>query len=205
MASTQLDSVRVQFLRGLVERCNNPPVYNLITFGGQHQGVADIPDCVSVNETICSIVEEFLDLGVYNPIVQEIIIQAQYFKDPMDMSTYLTNNYFIADINNEKPVKNATYKENLSSLNQFVLVEFSEDTVVVPRESEWFGYYANGNLNEILTMEQTDLYQQDWIGLKTLNTAGRLQFLSIEGNHMQIDLDWFSEYVITPYLNNTIQ
>jgi len=30
-----------QFLRGYVERCNNPPVHNLISIGGQHQGTID--------------------------------------------------------------------------------------------------------------------------------------------------------------------
>jgi len=49
-----------QFLRGYVERCNDPPIYNLVTMGGQHQGVADIPDCTSVNETVCSIVDNSL-------------------------------------------------------------------------------------------------------------------------------------------------
>src|SRR5271154_1838695 len=29
-----------QFLRGYVERCNNPPVRNLVTFGSQHNGIA---------------------------------------------------------------------------------------------------------------------------------------------------------------------
>ena len=28
-----------QFLRALVQRCPNPPMRNLISFGGQHQGV----------------------------------------------------------------------------------------------------------------------------------------------------------------------
>jgi palmitoyl-protein thioesterase len=28
-----------QFLRGFVERCNHPPVRNLITWGSQHNGI----------------------------------------------------------------------------------------------------------------------------------------------------------------------
>jgi len=193
-----------QFLRAYVERCNQPPVYNLITMGGQHQGVADIPDCVSVNESICDVVEEILDLGVYNPIVQETIIQAQYFKDPMDIATYLEQNHFITDINNELPTKNPKYKENLSSLNQLILFQFSEDTVVVPKESEWFGYYEDGDLNKILTLQEMDIYQEDWIGLKSLDESGRLKFLSCPGNHMQISLSWFASNVVAPFLNNSV-
>lgn len=59
-----------QFMRAYVERCNDPPVYNLITMGGQHQGVADIPSCTSVNTSICNFIEEILDYGAYNSLAQ---------------------------------------------------------------------------------------------------------------------------------------
>jgi palmitoyl-protein thioesterase len=34
------------------------------------------------------------------------------------------------------------------------------DTVVQPRESEWFGFYAPGQDKTVLPLEQTPLYQQ---------------------------------------------
>jgi len=191
-----------QFLRAYVERCNDPPVYNLISIGGQHFGVADMPGCTSVNDTICYILESLLAFGAYNEIVQYLVVQAQYFRDPMQMSNYLSSSGFLADINNERATKNATYKANLIQLNTLVLGKFAEDTVVVPRESEWFGRYVNGNVNQILSMEDTDLYQEDWIGLKVLNEAGKIKLLSIPGNHMQFGLSWFTDNVIAPYLKN---
>jgi len=192
-----------QFLRAYVERCNSPPVHNLITMGSQHQGVADIPECTSVNETICTFVEELLEFGAYNSIVQELEVQAQYFKDPMEIPTYLASSGFLADINNERTQKNSTYKTNLSTLNQFVMFQFTEDTVVVPKESEFFGYYADGSTSHLLKLQQMDIYTEDWIGLKTLDESERLQFLPCPGNHMQFTLDWFIANVI-PFLNNTI-
>lgn len=63
-----------QFLRALVERCDGINVYNLVTMGGQHQGVADIPSCTSPNETICSIVEELLAFGAYTSFVQNNVV-----------------------------------------------------------------------------------------------------------------------------------
>jgi len=191
-----------QFLRAYVERCNNPPVYNLITMGAQHQGVADIPGCTSANSTICAVVEDLLALGAYNPIVQANIVQAQYFKDPMDIPTYLKANTFLTDINNELQNKNSTYRDNMLRLNNLVLGQFALDTVVVPRESEWFGRYKDGDLNVILTMEETTEYQQDWLGLKTLNSQGKIKKLSVPGDHMQFSLDFFTKEVIRPYLNN---
>eukprot|EP01123_Difflugia_compressa_P008500 TRINITY_DN2551_c0_g1_i1.p1 TRINITY_DN2551_c0_g1~~TRINITY_DN2551_c0_g1_i1.p1 ORF type:complete len:307 (+),score=68.37 TRINITY_DN2551_c0_g1_i1:139-921(+) len=192
-----------QFLRAFVERCNVPPVYNLVTMGGQHQGVADIPDCTSPNETICEIVEQTLALGAYNPIVQESVIQAQYFHDPMEPQQYLTYNKFLTDINNELTI-NLNYKQNLISLNNLILVQFADDTVVVPKESSWFGFYEDNNLNNILLFNQTRLYLEDRIGLKTLNENNKLKFDATPGNHMQFTLEWFKQHVILPYLDNQL-
>jgi len=193
-----------QLLRGVAERCTGINMYNLITMGGQHFGVADLPGCLDVNGTICELVEDLLELGAYNEIVQEYLMQAQYFRDPVDYDTYLSVNTFLADINNEQQQKNATYKQNLLSLNQLVLVKWLNDTVVVPRESEWFGYYKIGDLNTKLTMEQQDIYQQDWIGLKQLDQSGRLIQIALEGEHMDIDENWFNNFLIPKFLDNEL-
>eukprot|EP01116_Phalansterium_solitarium_P012937 TRINITY_DN296_c0_g2_i2.p2 TRINITY_DN296_c0_g2~~TRINITY_DN296_c0_g2_i2.p2 ORF type:complete len:310 (+),score=98.16 TRINITY_DN296_c0_g2_i2:45-974(+) len=193
-----------QFLRAYVERCNNPPVYNLVTMGGQHMGVADLPNCVSPNRTICDAVETLLSFPAYDPFVQRHSIQAEYFHDPMKESEYLAANILLPDINNERPTKNVTYRQNLISLNHFAMFQFMEDTVVVPRESEWFGYYAPGSNSQLVPMTQTPGYQGDWIGLKTLDTQGKLSLGKCPGNHMQFTLEWFTENVITSFLNNTI-
>jgi palmitoyl-protein thioesterase len=34
-----------QFLRGYVEKCNNPPVRSLVTFGSQHNGIIEFKAC----------------------------------------------------------------------------------------------------------------------------------------------------------------
>lgn len=34
------------FFRAYVQRCNNPQVHNLITFGSPHGGVADVPGMI---------------------------------------------------------------------------------------------------------------------------------------------------------------
>jgi len=192
-----------QFLRAYVERCNDPPVYNLITMGGQHQGVADIPECTSVNSTICSIVEELLALGAYNSLVQELVVQAQYFHDPLEPNDYLTYNTFLPDINSDITI-NPTYKENIMKLNNLVLVMFAEDTVVVPKESSWFGFFPDNDLSHIIPYNQTQLYIQDRIGLKSLDEAGKLKFDSCPGNHMKFTMDWFTQHVTVPYLTNEI-
>jgi len=194
-----------QFLRAYVERCNDPPVYNLISMGGQHMGVADIPQCELINGTICRIVQELLAFGAYTPFVQANVIQAQYFKDPFQYETYLQYNILIADINNERATKNPLYKKNLISLNQLILFKFDLDTVVVPKDSEWFAFFPPNSTSVIIPMKQQPIYQEDWIGLKTLDQSGRLHLLDIpNADHMQFTIKWFDQNVLSVYLNNTL-
>jgi palmitoyl-protein thioesterase len=55
------------------------------------------------------------------------------------MDAYLKYNEFLADINNEYSVKNSDYSKRLTSLNRFIMVQFAEDTMVVPKESSVIG------------------------------------------------------------------
>ena len=93
------------------------------------------------------------------------------------------------------------YKTNLVKLEKLVLIKFSEDTVVVPRGSEWFSFYKLGQANEMLLYNQTQLYLEDWIGLKTLDEAGKVDFLSCPGDHLQFSDEFFKE-IVTKYLKN---
>lgn len=53
---------------------------------------------------------------------------------------------------------NENYLINLKKLDNFVMVKFLADSMVVPRESEWFGFYAPGQDVEVLPLQQTKLY-----------------------------------------------
>jgi len=189
-----------QFLRGYVERYNDPPVHNLITLGGQHQGVYGFPKCPGQNRTLCEIVQKLIDLGVYESFVQDHLVQAEYWQDPLNMDEYIDKSVFLADINNQKPEKNQTYKDNMISLNLFVMVKFTLDTMVYPRESEWFQFFAPGQNKVILPFNQTDIYVEDWIGLQELDQNGKIVFIPCVGNHLEFTLEWFIQNIVTPYL-----
>jgi len=191
-----------QFLRAYVERCNDPPVYNLITFGGQHLGVTDIPYCFGTNLTLCRDMDELLSLGAYADGVRNYSVQAQYFRSPLDYDTYLEKNIFLADINNERPVKNETYKQNLISLNEFVMIMFEYDITVVPKQSEWFGDFLPGTFNVTVPIWEQPIYTEDWIGLQELNAKNKLSFLKCPGAHMQFTMEYLHNEVIVPFLTN---
>ena len=132
-----------------------------------------------------------------------LLCQAQYFRDPAQLSTYLSINLFLASVNNEIPVKNFTYRDNLASLETFVLILFSEDKTVVPKESAWFGSEAPpdpdddnlqfsgeqtvmSNRPTIIPLRLHPIYTEDWIGLRQLDEEDRLVFETCDGEHMHI-------------------
>merc|ERR1719454_2559876 len=96
----------------------------------------------------------------------------------MDKENYLHSNIFLPDINNELSEKNATYKANMIKLEKFVMIKFKYDFVVVPNDSSWFAYYPWGTLDrsKMLAMNETQLYREDWIGLRTLDEQGKIDF-----------------------------
>ena len=111
------------------------------------------------------------------------------------MDSYLASNKFLADINNEIPdTHDPTYAKNLAALHKLVLVLFSEDVTVVPKESSWFGSYAPSNETfpgerTIIPMRMQDLYVHDTIGLKKLDEKGGVVFKTCDGPHMQLTDD----------------
>jgi len=191
-----------QFLRAYVERFNDPPVYNLLSVGGQHQGIFGLPKC-DANDTLCDAARKLLNLGAYTEFVQPHLVQAEYWHDPLNEEEYVEKCVFLPDINNNGATQNSTYKENFMSLNNLVLVKFTEDTMVTPRESEWFGWYVEGQDEVTVPVENTTLYQEDWIGLKYLMDNNKVDFIPCVGNHLQFTDEWFVSTLI-PYANNTL-
>lgn len=86
------------FTRGYVQRCNNPPVHNLVTFGSPHMGkfvdklthlfiytingtgVSEVPGCTGKFSLWCSLMRSIVNGQVYGSWAQTHSIQAQYFK-----------------------------------------------------------------------------------------------------------------------------
>ncbi|KAF8983099.1 palmitoyl-protein thioesterase [Cyathus striatus] len=183
-----------QFLRAYVERFNSPPVHNLITFGSQHMGISDIPLC-RPRDFICQAARRVAKSAVYSAWAQNNLVQAQYFRDPWNLPAYLIANHFLTSINNEiSEMRNRSYSQQLATLNNLVLVLFTEDKTVVPKESAWFGSeIADDGLNwsdqsvlasttnkTILPLRRQPLYIEDWIGLRKLDERGGIVFESCQ-------------------------
>lgn len=172
-----------QFLRGYVERCNWPQVRSLVTFGSQHNGISKFRVCGD-NDWICKGAMALLKFNVWSNFVQSRLIPAQYFRDPQnpEYERYLEHSNFLADINNERELKNEKYKANLGSLTNFVMWMFESDTMVSPKESSWF---EEVNGTEVIPLRARQLYREDWLGLRELDRKGGLRFRVAPGDHLE--------------------
>ena len=134
-------------------------------------------------------------------------MQAQYYRDPDQLAAYLAANHFLTSINNEIPVsRNATYARNFAALDALVLVLFAEDTMVVPKESSWFGSYApaeDAAEKTIIPMRLQPLYTKNRIGLRTLDERGDLDLVTCESEHMHLSTECW-EPIIKKYVGGVL-
>lgn len=156
--------------RGYVQKYNQNMFHieNLITLVSPHGGVFHK-------------YAKFIDF--YTNKMQKKLSVANYWRDPNQMFKYLLHSEFLADANNEKVQKNELYKENILSLKKFVMVYSTIDEIVKPPESGFFGIY-NKQL-QLVNLTDTELYKQDWIGLKTLNESNRMFVFSTNCTHVE--------------------
>ncbi|EPY78468.1 palmitoyl-protein thioesterase 1 precursor [Camelus ferus] len=90
---------------------------------------------------------------------QFLLVQAEYWHDPIKEDVYRNHSIFLADINQERGV-NESYKKNLMALKKFVMVKFLNDSIVDPVDSEWFGFYRSGQAKETIPLQESTLYTQ---------------------------------------------
>ncbi|KAF2279280.1 palmitoyl-protein thioesterase 1 precursor [Westerdykella ornata] len=180
-----------QFLRAFVERCNVPPVRNLVTYGSQHNGIHAYQAC-GPRDFVCKAWIALLRGNTWSPYVQTHVVPAQYFRSTDERTgeasdEYLENSNFLADVNNERPgQRNETYRRNLASLENFVMVVFEDDETVIPKESGWFAQ-VNVSSGEVTPLRERRLYEEDWLGLRELDERGGLVFRTVKGGHMELD------------------
>ncbi|KAI9890515.1 MAG: hypothetical protein M1814_003854 [Vezdaea aestivalis] len=173
-----------QFLRGLLERCDIS-VRSLVTFGSQHNGISTFQRCGDF-DFVCKAATGLLQGNTWTSFVQSSIVPAQYFRDPEDLESYIENSNFLADVNNEGPLKNAQYRTAIKSLSHFAMFMFENDTVAIPKETAWWAD-VNTTSGEVTPLRQRALYKDDWLGLRYLDESKRLHFGIVPGEHMHLD------------------
>jgi palmitoyl-protein thioesterase len=117
--------------------------------------------------------------------MQDHVAPAAYYRQIQTdfyYELYLNVSSYLPYINNEKPHnKSAQYKERFSALEELMLVKFNQDRVVYPKTSEHFG--EMDRQGRILDMTESQLYKEDWIGLRTLDQAGKVRTIEVDADH----------------------
>jgi palmitoyl-protein thioesterase len=178
-----------QFLRGLVERCPALSVRSLVTFGSQHNGIAQFQRC-GTWDLLCKGAVALVGGNAWTDYVQSRVVPAEYYRElnkttGLPSDGYLEHSHFLADVNNERAEKKGVYAERLAALEKFVMFVFEDDKTVVPKESGWFAE-VNETSGEVTGLRDRAIYLEDWIGLKALDEKGGLVFESVEGEHMAL-------------------
>ena len=178
--------------RGYVERCNEFPVRNLITLVSPHGGT----------------VLRDLNINMYTMFNQEHLSVSNYWRDPRLLTEYLTMCTYLPILNNEilKDATNSSedddddddredsddfveemmhnnQKEQMKSLDHFVMVWSPYDDIVNPAESAKFSFFNEEF--EVVALEDTDLFKTDALGLKYLKDEHKLHTYETNCTHVQ--------------------
>ena len=178
--------------RFLIETCEGLEgrVKKFISIGCPHMGIAKLP-CI-INLT-CSLENYISNYIAYNWFVQDYISMASYYKDNHNYNDYYKYNKYLPMINNEVEL-NETYKENFKKLEKLVLIKFTNDTKLIPKESAWFEFYdASDN---IVKLEDSEFYKNDLIGLKYLVEEKKVDFIELKGEHLEYTDEDVINYII---------
>ena len=185
--------------RGYVERCNEYPVKNLITLVSPNGGT----------------IVKSIDLNMYSDFFQNHFSVSNYWRDPLKLTEYLTMCCYLPILNNEIIIniikdndvygKDNSYsddndydddddyvhgndiankqREQLKTLKNFVMVWSPNDGVVYPAESAKFSFY--NEFYNVISLENTELYKTDVLGLKYLNENNKLHIHHTNCTHTQ--------------------
>jgi len=193
--------------RGYIQKYNDPPVNTFISVHGTVMGVQAFPGCFKQDKPlglVCKAFEEVLGDFAYNPLVQNVLYQANYFRDASKASGrgYLKYSQ-IAQWNNENPdTFNSTLKDNFVK-TRFAMVRADGDSMVYPNEGEQWGAIED-NGRKVQSMTETKFYKQDLFGLKTVDEAGSIFFEETSGDHLQFTHDELYGWVEKYFMNSGV-
>jgi len=186
--------------RYIAEECDMPgKVRNIVTLGGPHMGVEAVPGCFT--GFACNIVNAVVKKLVYTSLAQNWIAPAGYFRDVANVKGYLKGSVFLPALNNENQSQNAEYAalraSRFSSVNAAMFVMFDSDSVIYPKQTAWF--QALDTKGALVPLKSSDFYLKDYIGLKALMDADKVQFEAFAGDHLQFTDKEINDTVI-PFL-----
>ena len=109
-------------IRGYVQKYNDPPINFVLHVHGTVSGVAGFPQCDPTG-SFCKGVAHLCGSLAYNSLVQGILFQADYFRDPTKVNSTAYKTYSqLARWNNEGLSLNKQINANFAKTNKFVII-----------------------------------------------------------------------------------
>ena len=162
---------------------NDPPVLNFISVHGPHAGVAGVPRCDpgdnAILKGLCDLLDLLLGDFVYTPAIQSSIAQSNYFRDPLKISEYLSGSAFLPFFLENPPKE---YRDRFVQIKKLVLIMAKRDTMIFPKESEYFGAFQDGGWSKIIPGNEQPWYET--LGLKEMDQNKKIVTLTTEGDHL---------------------
>jgi palmitoyl-protein thioesterase len=188
--------------RYFIEKYNNPRVYVYISWGAPECGIFGSPGTADQRFAWLQTIQRYSYKLLYSYLMQRAVSFAGYWKDPLHYQEYLQKCRFLPYLNNEIQHADCTlFKENICSLTNMVLVQSTEEDVIDPVASSHFYFYPEGSTNTLVNLCDSTWYQEDHLGLKTLNDTGRLHLKFAHCTHVQYQEDVYNFVENTlPYL-----
>ncbi len=182
--------------RYIIESCDfGGEVKRYVSIGGPQMGVGVLPRCTGILGYICAPFNFITREVVYSDFVQNNVGPAGYFRDPYDYKSYVEGATFLPDLNNQKNGSLIEIKEKYEGLEKMLLIKFEDDTMIIPKETAWFGFYdVDGE--SLVKMEDMEFYKKDFIGMKRLNEEGKVIFESFPGDHLQFNHNQIDKFII---------
>lgn len=192
-------------IRGYIQKYNDPPVHTFMSICGINAGVGAFPSCGpsgALLGPICEVVAEVLGPAANLGLVQDVLFQANYYRDPvmLNSSEYQKNNQLARWNGEAEPGSfNESFKENFLKTKKYVWVKGTEDTVVWPREGEWWGQADPADpWKKVLPMNRSSWFLDDAFGLRTGLAQGKMHFESFKGEHIRFTdpelYGWLTKY-----------
>ncbi|XP_053673278.1 lysosomal thioesterase PPT2 homolog [Anopheles nili] len=125
-----------------------------------------------------------------------------YWNDPHHQDLFEEYSIFLPYVNNHIFSTNSTqFRDTMMRLDRLVLIGGPDDGVITPWESSHFSFYNESYA--VIPLQESTIYTEDLIGLKTLGESGRLHVIAKENVH---HYQWHRsnsviDGVIMPYLD----
>ena len=199
-------------IMGYIKRYHTNPAYpavrNFMSICGIQGGVAT-PEChvaTPILGSLCEVVAEVLGDFAYDELIQDVLFQANYYRDPMKLNDtkYLANSQLSKwNCETPAPAYNTSYRAGFLKTSRYIWVEGLQDSVVTPREGEQWGQlmpgqYADKNHSNVLPMKRSTWWTTDSFGLASAGKMNKHNFESFNGDHIRFTdaelMAWLDKY-----------